>query len=307
MSGRQSAGPAPGRPARRGGATGSRTVSRFDATGPDFTRFSFRTLRQYYRGEFAAATAVNLAYRGSVIIWLVSSLIQPIVLIIVWRTVAGPSGQVGGYTADRFVSYFAIMLLVDHLSFIWLMWEFEWRVREGAFAPLLLRPIHPIHKDIIDTSSYKIIGLVAVLPAVVIMIIGFGGDLSGITPTAVIAFVPAMIGAMVLRFIVEWVLALSAFWLTKVSALNNLYFSIRTFLSGGFAPLSVLPPVIATIATWSPFPWSQAFVVNVLMGERTGTDILIGYAAQAGWIVVMLLVLRLVWSRAVRRFTAVGS
>ncbi|SDT38190.1 ABC transporter permease [Microlunatus soli] len=275
--------------------------------GPDFARFSPRVLAQYYRGEFAAATAVNLAYRGSVIIWLVTGLIQPIVLIIVWRTVAGPTGVVGGYTADRFVSYFAIMMLVDHLTFIWLMWEFEWRVREGQFSPLLLRPIHPIHKDIIATTSYKVVGLAAVLPAAVIMIIAFGGDLGGITVGRLLAAVPALVGAMVLRFILEWVLALSAFWLTKVSALNNLYFSIRTFLSGGFAPLSVLPGVVATIATWSPFPWSQAFVVNVVMGETTGSDVLIGYAAQAGWIVVMLVVLRFVWSRAVRRYSAVGT
>jgi ABC-2 type transport system permease protein len=141
----------------------------------------------------------------------------------------------------------------------------------------------------------------------IIMIIGFHGDLSGIDGIQLLAFVPALIGGAVLRFIVEWVLALSAFWLTKVSALNNLYFSVRTFLSGGFAPLSVFPPVVSAIANWSPFPWSQAFVVNVAMGTTRGTDILIGYGAQAGWILIALLVLRLVWSRAVRRYSAVGA
>jgi ABC-2 type transport system permease protein len=275
--------------------------------GPDFGRFSWRVLRQYYRGEFAASTAVNLAYRGSVMIWVFTSVIQPLVLIVVWRTVSGPSGSVGGYTADRFVTYFAIMLLVDHLTFIWLMWEFEWRIREGAFSPLLLRPIHPIHKDITDNVSYKIIGLFGVGPAVIILIIAFHGDVSGITPLQVLAFVPALIGGAVLRFAIEWVLALSAFWLTKVSALNNLYFSVRTFLSGGFAPLSVLPPVIATIANWSPFPWSQAFVVNVVMGQTTGIDILVGYGAQATWILVALGLLKLVWARAVRHYSAVGA
>jgi len=274
---------------------------------PDFSRPSPRSLAQYYRGEFAASTAVNLAYRGQVMIWVLSSIIQPLVLIVVWKTVAGPTGQIGGYTAGRFVSYFAILMLVNHLTFIWLMWEFEWRVRQGTFSPLLLRPIHPIHKDIVDNVSYKVIGLAGVLPAMVILIIGFGGDLSGIGPWQVLACLPALVGGAVLRFMVEWVLALSAFWLTKVSALNNLYFSLQLFLSGAFAPLSVMPPLFATIAMWSPFPWSQAFVVEVVMGERTGADVLLGYAAQAGWIVVALLMLRLVWSRAVRRYSAVGA
>ena len=26
------------------------------------------------------------------------------------------------------------MMLVDHLTFIWVMWEFEWRMRTGAFG-----------------------------------------------------------------------------------------------------------------------------------------------------------------------------
>lgn len=278
-----------------------------DPTGPDFSRFSFRALREYYKGEFSAAMAVNVAYRGSVMIWVVTSVIQPLVLIVVWRTVAGPTGEIGGYSADRFVTYFAIMLLVDHVTFIWLMWEFEWRIREGQFSPLLLRPIHPIHKDINATTSYKLLGLLGIIPAMIILIVIFDGDISGITPIQVLAFIPALIGAAALRFTVEWVLALSAFWLTRVSALNNLYFSLRTFLSGGFAPLSVLPPVIATVAEWSPFPWSQAFVVEVAMGQRTGWDIVIGYGFQLGWIVVALAVLKLVWSRAVKHYSAVSG
>jgi len=274
---------------------------------PDFSRFSWRALRQYYRGEFAASIAVNVAYRGSVGIWVVTSVIQPIVMIVVWRTVAGPTGTVGGYTASRFVTYFAIMMLVNHLTFIWLMWEFEWRVREGTFSPLLLRPIHPIHKDISDNVAYKVIGLIGILPAMVILILAFHGDLSGMDPLQLIAAVPALVGGAVLRFMIEWVLALSAFWMTKTTALNNFYMSVQTFLSGGFAPLSVFPPLIAAIANWSPFPWTQAFVANVAMGRTTGVHILSGYGVQAIWIAAAFGLLRLVWSRAVRRYSAVGA
>lgn len=273
----------------------------------EFSRFSWRVLRDYYRGEFVASTAVNLAYRGQVIIWVVASMIQPLVMIVVWQTVAGPSGQVGGYTSAQFVTYFAIMMVVEHLTFIWLMWEFEWRIREGAFSPLLLRPIHPIHKDIIDNVSYKVVGMVGVLPGAALLIIVFGADLSGIQPMHIVAFIPALVGAAVLRFAIEWVLALSAFWLTKVGALNNLYHSVQLFLGGGFAPLSVMPAAVAAVAYWAPFSWSVAFPVEVAMGRRTGIDILYGYAMQAGWIVVALILLRFVWSRAVRRYSAVGA
>ena len=114
------------------------------------------------------AVAANLAYRGAVAIWIFVTLIQPLVFIVVWRTVAG-SGETGGYTANQFVAYFLVMMVVDHLTFIWHMWEFEWRIRTGAFSPLLMRPIHPIHNDVCENLAYKTLGLVGVLPAAVLL------------------------------------------------------------------------------------------------------------------------------------------
>jgi len=273
---------------------------------PAFGSFSPAALGLYYRRQFASALAANLAYRGAVAIWVVTSVIQPLVFIVVWRTVAG-SGSTGGYSADQFVAYFLVMMVVDHLTFIWHMWEFEYRIRTGAFSPLLLRPVHPIHNDVCENVSYKLVGLVGILPAAVVLAVVFDADLSGTTPAAVLAFLPAVLLAMVLRFVVEWCVALSAFWLTKVSAMNMVFFSLFTFLGGQFAPLSVLPAWMQTVAAWTPFPWTLAFPVEVLLGRRTGGELLLGYGAQLVWVVVALLVLKLLWRRATRRYSAVGA
>ena len=92
---------------------------------PSFARFSGAALAAYYRRQFASSLAANLAYRGAVAIWVLTGIIQPLVFIVVWRTVAG-NGSTGGYTADQFVAYFLVMMVVDHLTFIWHMWEFEY-------------------------------------------------------------------------------------------------------------------------------------------------------------------------------------
>ncbi|RCK70413.1 hypothetical protein DT076_07135 [Desertihabitans brevis] len=277
------------------------------AAPPDFSKVSLGALRRYYVGEFAASAANNLAYRGAVAIWVVTTVIQPMVSIVVWRTVAGPGGEVSGFNASEFVTYFAVTMLVEHLTFIWLMWEFEWRIRTGAMSPLLLRPIHPIHKDVCENLSYKLIGLVGVLPAMVLLVIGFGGDVSGIGVVQVLTFLPALVLAMAVRFLLEWVLALSAFWVTKTSALNNLYFALFLFLSGSFAPLAVLPEAVRTLAYVSPFPWIVSFPVELALGRRTGAEVWVGYLAQVGWVLVALVLLRVVWRRAVRVYSAVGS
>lgn len=273
---------------------------------PDFGRFSGPALGTYYRRQFASALAANLAYRGAVAIWVLTSIISPLVFIVVWRTVAG-SGSTGGYDANQFVAYFLVMMVVDHLTFIWHMWEFEYRIRNGTFSPLLLRPVHPIHHDVCENVSYKLVGLVGILPAAVVLGAVFRADLSGTTVASVLAFLPALVLAMVLRFVVEWCVALAAFWLTKVSALNTVFFSLFTFLGGQFAPLAVLPGWMQTLASWTPFPWTLAFPVEVLLGRRRGGELLLGYGAQLVWIAVALIVLCVLWVRATRRYSAVGA
>lgn len=273
---------------------------------PSFARFSPVALAVYYKRELATTLAFNLAYRGAVAIWVLSVIIEPLVLIAVWRTVAG-SGSTGSYTAREFVAYYLVLMVVGHLTFIWHMWEFEYRIRTGAFSPLLLRPVHPIHHDVCQTLTYKLVGMVGLLPAAVLLAVLFDADFSGTTMAAVLAFFPALVLAMALRFVLEWCLALAAFWLTKVSALNALYASLFAFLAGQFAPLEVLPGWLQTVAAWTPFPWTLAFPVEVLLGRRPGTELLLGYAVQLAWTAAAVVVLQLLWRRATRRYSAVGA
>ena len=275
---------------------------------PNFDRLSLRSLWEFYVHQFQVDVAINLAYRGAVAIWVLGTVMQPLVSLVVWRTVAhGQGGGAASFTANEYTAYFVVVMLVNHLTFIWHMWEFEWRIRTGFFSPLLLRPIHPIHHDISENLSYKLVGLAGVIPAAIILALAFDADLSRTSAADALAFVPALLLAMALRFVVEWTLALAAFWLTKVSALNNLFDICFLFLGGQFAPLDVMPGWVQALSLASPFRWSIAFPVEVALGRQTGMGILLGYGAQLAWILVAVVVLRALWGRAVRRYTAVGA
>lgn len=275
---------------------------------PDYNENSVGALAQYYRGQFATDLANQMAYRGSVVIWVLSGIIQPLVSIVIWQAVAeSRGGDVGGMTAGQYAAYFMVTMLVSHMTFIWHMWEFEWRITTGYFSPILLRPIHPIHNDISQNLSYKLVGLIGVVPGAILLAVVFNADFSGTGVRDLLAFIPALILAMILRFIVEWTLALAAFWLTRVSSLNNLFDVMFLFLGGQFAPLSVMPDAIQALSFALPFRWSIAFPAEVALGHTTGRDVLIGYGMQALWIGIAVAVLSLTWKRAVRQYSAVGA
>jgi len=128
-----------------------------------------------------------------------------------------------------------------------------------------------------------------------------------LVPWAMAAFIPAVALAFVLRFLIEWTLALAAFWTTRVSALNQAYFVALLFLSGQVAPLALFPGFVQAIGTALPFRWMIAFPVELLLGSLTPAQALIGFAAQAAWIAVGLVFMRIAWRAGVRQYSAVGA
>ena len=264
-------------------------------------------LLDIYRANFRVTIATQLQYRASLLIWLLGTVLQPTIYLVVWRTIAVSSGgTVAGYSAGDFAAYFLTLMLVNHLTFSWIMWEYEYRIRQGQFSPLLLRPVHPIHKDIADNIAYKLIVLPALIPAALALAVTFRASFNA-SPWTALAFVPALLLAFLVRFLLEWTLALSAFWTTRTNAINQMYFVASLFLSGQVAPLALLPGPVRAVATALPFRWAIAFPVELVLGRLAPRDILIGFAAQAGWLLLILIALRVVWRAGVRRYSGVGA
>ena len=266
-----------------------------------------RRLLAVYAAKFRTELALQLAYRGAIVIWLLGLLLEPIIYLVVWTTVAAAQGgTVGGFTVGNFAAYFTVLMIVNQLTFTWHFEFFDWRVREGFFSPMLLRPLHPIHNDVAENLTFKALTFVIVVPVAVFLLVSFGAT-AETQPWHVVAFVPALALAMVLRFLVEWTLALVAFWVTQTAAINQAYWVVVLFLSGQVAPLTLLPGPIQAIASVLPFRWMVAFPVETALGRLSPTEILLGYAIQGGWIVAAMAVLRVAWRAGIRRYSAVGA
>jgi ABC-2 type transport system permease protein len=275
--------------------------------GGGFGRFSPRALLDYYAAKFRAEIALQFAYRGAIMIWLVSLVTTPVISLVVWTTVARDNGgSAGGFTAGQYAAYFVAVLIVNNLTFTWVMWEMEWRVKNGFFSPVLLRPIHPIHNDVANNLTFKLLTSLAMLPIAVALAIGFDADFAT-DLRHVIVFVPVLLAAMLLRFLCEWTVGLSAFWITRTVTLNQLYGTLTFFLAGQVAPLSLFPEPLRLLASVLPFRWMLSFPVEVLLGRADGRELLVGVGMQALWIGLALVVMRLVWRRGVRRYSAVGA
>jgi ABC-2 type transport system permease protein len=260
-----------------------------------------------YVQQFKTTLALQVQYRAALVIWVIGHVLEPLIYLVIWSVVStSTGGSVGGFTTGDFAAYFILLMLVNHVTYTWVMYEYEYRVRHGALSFALLRPVHPIHSDIADNVSSKVI----TLPGMLLTAVGLGllfKPTFHFVPWAVAATLPALMLAFLLRFLVEWTLALAAFWTTRVSAINQMYFVALLFLSGQVAPLSLLPHTIQVAATILPFYWTIGFPVELLLGRLTPTQAWTGLAVQAVWLALSLVLVRFVWRAGVRVYSAVGA
>jgi ABC-2 type transport system permease protein len=166
--------------------------------------------------------------------------------------------------------------------------------------------VHPIHSDIADNVSSKLITLPTMILIAAGLAVGFHASISP-APWAVAVFIPVLLLAFLVRFLLEWTLAQAAFWTTRVSAINQTYFVLMLFLSGRFTPLTLLPGPIQVAAAILPFRWMIGFPVELLLGRLTLAEALTGFGVQAAWLLLGFVLLRIVWRAGVRNYSAVGT
>ncbi|MER5749671.1 ABC-2 family transporter protein [Streptomyces sp. NPDC002088] len=122
--------------------------------------------------------------------------------------------------------------------------------------------------------------------------------------TAWVAFLVALLLAMVVSFGIRYLAALTTFWLMDGMGVSQTVMVLGIFCSGMALPLNAFPGALGDVVRVLPWAAQLQMPADVLMGE---TDPLGAYAFQAVWAVVLLAAGRLVQSAATRRVVVQGG
>ena len=81
---------------------------------------------------------------------------------------------------------------------------------------------------------------------------------------------------------------------------NQLGILTAHFLCGAYVPIVFFPAWLETLCRVLPFAWMVQVPIEMWLGEHRGIDLLVVYAAQAAWLLGLVVIGRLVLARAVR-------
>lgn len=266
-----------------------------------------RSMVSMYATLMKTAMQTQFQYRASNYFYMIGMVIEPTIYLVVWRTIATSSGgSVEGYTAGTFAAYYIVWTLVRNMNIVFTPFGWETRIREGELSGHLLRPVHPIHYDLGFFAGWKVIVIVLWIPIAAVLTLAFRPTLDPTVEQCVVFFV-AIWGAYLIRSLLLWVLGMVTFWTTRVSALYEAYFMAELLLSGRLVPMSLMPGWVQGLSWFLPFRWTFGFPITALVGPVSGRELIVGVLAQAGWIVVGVVLVKIVWPRGVRKFSAVGG
>ncbi|GAB7108686.1 ABC-2 family transporter protein [Streptomyces phaeofaciens JCM 4814] len=123
-------------------------------------------------------------------------------------------------------------------------------------------------------------------------------------PLLWLAFLVAVVLAMVVSFAIRFLVALSGFWLMDGTGASQVLMVTGMFCGGMALPLNAFPGALGEVVRQLPWAALLQMPADLLMGEA---DPLSVFAFQAGWAVVLLGVGRLVQSAATRRVVVQGG
>lgn len=254
----------------------------------------------------------TLVYRVNFLFRAAFGLVPLMAMLMVWDTIyagKGPGAMVGAYTLAQMVSYYLVVTLVDMLSAVAEDdWQIAGEIKDGLISQYLVKPVDYLAYRLALFFSGRLVYTAAAMIPVGLFIL-FQRDY--FTPPAHAAtwlwFALSVAMTAVLQFLISYTMALLAFWVTEVATFIFILYAFEYLAGGHLFPLDILPRAVLEALQYTPFPYLLFFPVSIFMERVEGAALAGGLAVQAMWVVAAFALARFVWSRGVRKYSAVGG
>lgn len=261
------------------------------------------------------ATAVmqrRLAYKIAFFMRIFGGLVQVFILASLWDAIfrSSSASNLGGYDHAGILSYVVVSWFVGQMVSVGVEWTVAMEIRQGQIAVNLIRPVNYFARLLAECGGHVLLNFVSVvLPGWILLqaLLGFGLGLPLPDPGRVGLFLLSLGFAFTLSFLVNFLFALSAFWLTYVFGFIMLKIALMRLFTGELIPLAFFPAGVGRVFEYLPFAGMVSTPVGLYLGTYTGAGALRVLAVQAAWTLILLAATRLAWKGAIRRLTVSGG
>lgn len=262
-----------------------------------------------YRQVFLVGLQSNLVYRWNFAIRGFFALFHLVVVFILWGAAYAGRETIGGFDLAQTMTYFVVLLMMQF--FIGAFnedYQISEEIRNGLINQFLLKPINYfLYRFTIYGAARCVSGLLFLLPLAVAypfisQHLAFPAE-----PWRLGVGLVAMLLSALIQFSIAFCFGLLTFWFLEIQGFVILSFAIESLLGGQMFPLDLMPEWVFRIAQYLPFYYQMYFPVAIFTGRIDEALAVQGLGIQVLWVVLLLAFNHFLWTRGLRRHTAVGG
>lgn len=268
----------------------------------------FASLNKYGQ-TFLVGLQSSLVYRVNFAVRGFFSLFHLAVVFILWGAAYAGSPAIGGFSFGQTLTYFLVMLVMQFFVGAFNEdYQISEDIRNGLINQFLLKPINYfLYRFSLFVSARLVTGALVLLPVLVaVPILHSYLTLPNEGWRYALVF-PAMAMSALIQFSIAYCFGLLTFWFLEIQGFVILSMALESLLGGQMFPLDLMPPWVFHVTQFLPFYYQTYFPTAILTGRIPFDTVVQGLGIQLLWVVALLIANQLLWTRGLRRHTAVGG
>ncbi len=251
----------------------------------------------------------QFAYRTDILGYRLANLFDILFQMAIWYAVFQTSLKINGYTFPEMTTYIIVSWLFSFLTANFGLETIVNRdIRDGTLNNFLTKPISYLKYMVTMSIGRASLALFSGVVVQIALIAAFHRLIIPPPGLAVIALIIliVVIGYFI-RLFISVLIGMLSFWVTENAGLNSFFNVLIRFLSGGYAPLNILPTAFYQVCMAFPFAYIIFFPAQLYLGKASLSDGLYGLAIEIAWLAALYLLIKIIWKRGLRNYEGVGA
>ncbi len=251
----------------------------------------------------------QITYKVEYFVGLINGFLYVFVFTSLWKTIYASYGNNvlnNNFTKNSIISY-AIFAMVIKISFTMDDQITTRKIRTGALVTDLIKPINYFCLTLSECMGQTLFNFLARgLPILLLSILIFGVSMPGDFVNYPLLLLSAIMGYLIL-FMINYLIGLMAFWFIETFSFQLMKYSLYAIFSGGILPVDFFPAKMQYAINFLPFKYILYIPTSIFLGRFDEATIQSSLAGQAAWVLILLVLSKLTWARAMRKLVIQGG
>lgn len=249
----------------------------------------------------------GLTYRNTILAYRFGEIAEYLILVLLWSRLFGDQPLIYGYTKSEMITYFLVGSIVTAAVRTYARDSVARDIRDGGLSAFLVKPMSYLkYVTAREFGRVSLPAILSVLTSLIVLIPFYSMLVSPASTGHFLMMLAMLVLAIIIDALMSMLVGFITFWTDETEAIFDVILRLKRFFSGGYFPLSIAPAFLLTLTFWLPFGYSFFIPMQLYLGKMTILQGVYGLGIEAGWIIILYILVRVIYARGLKRYEGIN-